>query len=625
MARTTTLTYLIEMRARDAKRETQGLGKAAKGTSKDLDTASESAKGLSRSTKQASGDLKGLSRNLRNVGRTLGGVSSKAGGSTKALSAVAGGIGGLAVAGGPAALALVAVVGGLVAGGIAAVAFAAGVADATVNAREYSAQLQEIEGLGSIFSPVPEETLQSLERSAQGLTALKTTVTAISLAFAEEFAPEIETVTLLFVSLGLVVADFAREAIDKLRRFFQAIDAMGPKAQRALGFVTAGVSDQLRMISKSLEEGTVRSGSYLGRAQELIGSLNDTETAARGAASGIAAQTEALSALATASAEFERDHGGGEFASDPFRGSAAQENLRSLGVLPSRTAVSSSDLSMLAEIRLLNDLTRGLITADQYDQGVAAINSQLEDTAVDIAQAPIARSRIDSAQLSQGIGAAGSVVSGDILGAAAVGGPVVAAVATLIQGVAILGQRGTGEIADELEQFRRDLMEGIALLPSLFGELIPAFADALAESLPQALIDMLPDLLAAISELTDPMGQLERGAGAIESLEIPVISKIVGVVGDALGWFNDLADRGIPTDQDLGLGSRDQGGSIGRPGYYFLHPGEEVIRNNGGMSHRASSGRSQRSVSINLHTPGIFPFVYQLDRATGSGGLREEY
>lgn len=608
----TTLTYLIEMRAKGAKRETEGLGKAAKGTSTALDQASGSAENLGKESKKASSSLKRLSRDLSVVGRSLGSVSSRGGKSTKVLSGIVGALGGLAVAGGPATLAIAAVAGGLVAGGIAAAVFSAGVADATANARQYSAELEGIQGLGDVFSPVPEETLQSLERSSQATGALKSTVQAISLAFANEFAPEIEAASLLVVALGLAVADFARSGIEKIRAFMQSIETMGPIAQKVFGFVTMGVADQIKEIAEGLEDGAVKTDSYIGRAQALVGSMKATKEATEGTTEAIKDQGKELDLLGIAAAEFNADHGGRD---DSILGSnpqqEAQSFLSSLGV--GNGAISPVDQAQLDQMRLLTDLTRGLITGDQYQAGVEAINATLE-TSSEIT----GKRRLSADQIGSGLSAAGTVASGDIMGIASMAGPVGVGIGALMSGIVSLGETGTSQIVEELESFHEDLLKGLEILPEMFSEVIPDFAEALTTTLPPALLAMLPALFKAIWDLVNPVSIVN--GGLIEGLDIPVISDVAGKVSDGIDAIQDWRSS-------LFGDKRDRGGHIGKPGYYFLHPGEEVIRSNGQASQRARAGMSGggAGVNIRLEPPSMFPFLYQLQRATGPGGLREAY
>ena len=611
----TTLTYLIEMRARDARRETAALGRDAKSTARDLDQAGDQARDLGRKSASASRDVRLLGRNLRTVGAGLSGFSAGAGRSTRAIGGLVSGLSAAAASGGPALLAVAALTGGLVAAGVAAVATGKSIADATANAREYSARLSEIPSLASVVGVVPEETLRGLERASQSGAALKTTVQAVSLAFAEEFAPEIEAASLLVVSLGLIFADFARSGIEKIRAFMQSIEAMGPIAKRMLGFVTAGISDQIREISTALETGEFRTGSYLDRARGLISTMEKTETATKGATSAIKAQAEELSALAVATAEFEAAHGGRD--DSILTGSPSQSAADFLASLGVGNQLSATDRAQLDEIQLLTYLTRDLITAEQYEAGVAAISRTLEETAA--APGPSARERLSPDQIGEVLSAAGGAAGGDLLSLLSLAGPVGSGVGSLVGGIASLGGSGGSEaVAAELEEFREDLLLGIRELPELFAEVIPDFARALAEELPAALLEVIPDLLAAIGDLMNPVSQAQRVFQGVEGLDIPIVSEVGGFLSDSIDFVRGIRDQ-------LFGGSKDSGGHIGKPGYYFLHPGEEVVRSNGQSSQRARSGGSGASVRIDLRAPSMFPFLVELERATGPGGLREGY
>ena len=632
---TATLTYLINMRAEDARRETRSLGTDAKSTEKSLRGASEEVSQLSKEARTAARDLRSMGRDLRSVGGGLGQVSGSSGKATKAIGALVAGLGGLSgltAVGGPIALGLGAVAIGLLGTGVAAVKFGAYIADATANAREYAAELSALQGIGTIEGPISEETLSALETASGAIDGLSAIAKEVSLAFATEFAPEIEAAGLLVVSLGLIVADFAKTSIEKIRLFFKSLESADPLLKKFLNVSTLGIAGQVNQIKKALEDGSFAAGSYLDRAKDLIGSLSDTETASRGAADGLREQASALSELENvkkqkgagdkqqreaeferARAEFER-----EFAPVTVRAGQeeAQQNLLSLSA--DLRALTATEQAQLEIARLTADLTRGLITGEQYKEGVSIIEGRLQQNATIAAEEARKAQRISADQLASGLGLAGTAASGDLLGLLSAGGPIAGGVGALIGGIVDLGASGADQVAEELETFRRQLIAGIGLLPELFGEVIPQFAEALAETLPGAILEALPAIVAALSDLISAGGQAERAAGALEALDIPVISEIAGIASEAIGTVRDFRTS-------IFGGSRDRGGAISRPGLYFLHPGEYVQRNNGQSDQRARASNNGASVRIQLRNPALFGYRQEIDRIYGPGGLREDF
>lgn len=610
----TTLEYLIKMRTATAQRDLGGLSQGAKKAGEELEKAEKAADKLGNTSQKSGKKIRGMSGDLKKASGQIGALHRGAGKSARSVSVLVGGIGGLAAAGGPAGIAVAGLVAGFLAGGVAAYGLAKGVSYIVKNARELTEELAPLEGVNDLFQPISPAALQSFESAVSALSGLPLIAKQIGLSFAEKFAPEIEAGAVLILGLGLAVADFVKLAINKLNTFLDALEEMGPLVEFATGLATGGLSSMalaLRRMSKDMENGTLIQGGYLDQAQKMIGTLDRIATSSKGASSEITDQADATQRLTKAQSDLEAAKSA-QAAKDKARTegrSAAQSNLAAIGV-----GAASTDPAIVAmnqQMRLSNDLLRGLITTSEYDSGVSLIRGGLksvEDQEREAARAVVS-SRI------QGAGAAlSSVAAGDVAGLLSMAGPAGMAAGAVVGGLTALGENGADGVADNLEGFKDTLIAGIGELPELIATVIPGFIEGLVRELPIAILKIIPALAKAIAQAINPLNKAKDVLNRLEDSKNPMISKVatsIKGVGDSI--------------EGLFKGSRDSGGPISRVGLYRLHPGEEIIRNNGQSRQGSRAWGKAPSVSIQLRTPALFPFLNEIERVTGYGGLREAY
>lgn len=273
-------------------------------------------------------------------------------------------------------------------------------------------------------------------------------------------------------------------------------------------------------------------------------------------------------------------------------------------------------------------------------------------------------------QLRTGAGAAGSFLSGDLAGLAGMaGGPVGSVAAMAIPLLQQLGDVGAAGVKDAIAENARSIIAGIRELPELISEVIP---DLVAEIVPEfvtALLESLPELIAAQYKLvanliilqfvrlpqaiaqafteafiklwenirsffsdlfTVEKGEVGRTAGkaAKGALRVGAAVATFGLSEVGLAVLRGV-DNGLENSGRKGLPGFATGGHVTHDGVYRLHRNEYVVPANGAAPSGAF-GRGGGGVGgINFFGPvyggheGKRELIRELRQMLGAGGLGE--
>jgi hypothetical protein len=593
---------------------------------------------------------------LKTLAGALGVVSPGAEAAATAAGDLVGSLEVLLTPAGATVAAMAAVAVGLGAAGAAAVA-------ATLHVAEVADALQELQALGAP-ELIPPETVAEAEAAAAAIQAIRPALSAIAGVIAGEVAPTLQEMAVVAVagaltiqraladtelSAGALVESLGQAYVNglllPLRTVLTAIEAIQTLAADALaavgGEAAAAIPRSLASAASGLGQGldalAARLAAGAGRAARGI---------AEGARDGYRVGLTALTAEARADAEAlvgavalqrrlaQGDGGGGsvsltdelstsvaEVESSAEDAATAIERLRAIIADRGDELRSPWDelRSTFAEARLeLAGLTTaagpaGAALAGAAERAIDAAEArqtaELVATGVEAANRDIAaadaerRARLEARAARPGevvdrFGASvGALERGNVVGAlgAATGIPQVQVVGAALDALATLGELGAEELRKRGEDFARAVAAGLEVLPSLIIDVLPDLVVALTEAIGDALLTLPEAIGQAVYDAITGRGSdksdvtkaqaLSRGAvagagvgAAVGSVFIPgpgtALGALIGAgVGGAAGLIRDDVRDMSRVAEDLGSGLTlppVTGGRTGRGGPVVL-------------------------------------------------------
>jgi hypothetical protein len=593
---------------------------------------------------------------LKTLAGALGVVSPGAEAAATAAGDLVGSLEVLLTPAGATVGAMAAVAVGLGAAGAAAVA-------ATLHVAEVADALRELEALGAP-ELIPPETVAEAEAAAAAIQAIRPALSAIAGVIAGEVAPTLQEMAVVAVagaltiqraladtelSAGALVESLGQAYVNglllPLRTVLTAIEAIQTLAADALaavgGEAAAAIPRSLASAASGLGQGldalAARLAAGAGRAARGI---------AEGARDGYRVGLTALTAEARADAEAlvgavalqrrlaQGDGGGGsvsltdelstsvaEVESSAEDAATAIERLRAIIADRGDELRSPWDelRSTFAEARLeLAGLTTaagpaGAALAGAAERAIDAAEArqtaELVATGVEAANRDIAaadaerRARLEARAARPGevvdrFGASvGALERGNVVGAlgAATGIPQVQVVGAALDALATLGELGAEELRKRGEDFARAVAAGLEVLPSLIIDVLPDLVVALTEAIGDALLTLPEAIGQAVYDAITGRGSdksdvtkaqaLSRGAvagagvgAAVGSVFIPgpgtALGALIGAgVGGAAGLIRDDVRDMSRVAEDLGSGLTlppVTGGRTGRGGPVVL-------------------------------------------------------
>lgn len=555
-----------------------------------------------------------------------------------------------------------ATVGALAAVGVGLSAAGAAAIAATLHVAEVADALRELEALGAP-ELIPPETVADAEAAAAAIAAIRPALSAIAGVIAGEVAPTLQEMAVVAVagaltiqraladtelSAGALVESLGQAYVNglllPLRTVVSAIEAIQTLAADALaavgGEAAAAIPRSLAGAASGLGQGldalAARLAAGAGKAARGI---------AEGARDGYRVGLTALTAEARADAEAlvgavalqrrlaKGDAGGGSVSlTDELSTSVAEvessaedaanaiERLRAIIADRGEELRSPWDelRSTFAEARLeLAGLTTAAgpagaalagaaelaIDAAEARQVAALVGAGVEAANRDIAAADAERrARLEARAARPGevvdrFGASvGALERGNVIGAlgAATGIPQVQVVGAALDALATLGELGEEELRQRGEDFARAVAAGLEVLPSLIIDVLPDLVVALTEAIGDALLT-LPEVIGqAVYDAITGRGSdksdvtkaqaLSRGAvagaasGALIGSIVPGLGTAIGAgvgaaVGGAAGLIRDDVRDMSRVATDLGSGLTlppVTGGRTGRGGPVVL-------------------------------------------------------
>lgn len=611
-----------------------------------------------------------------NASKTLDDIRDSAGRADTSLKTLAGALGVVSPAAGQAATAAGDLVGslevlltpaGATVGAMAAVAVGLGAAGAaaiaaTLHVAEVADALRELEQLGAP-ELIPPETVADAEAAAAAIAAIRPALSAIAGVIAGEVAPTLQEMAVVAVagaltiqraladtelSAGALVESLGQAYVNglllPLRTVVSAIEAIQTLAADALaavgGEAAAAIPRSLAGAASGLGQGldalAARLAAGAGRAARGI---------AEGARDGYRVGLTALTAEARADAEAlvgavalqrrlaKGDAGGGSVSlTDELSTSVAEvessaedaanaiERLRAIIADRGEELRSPWDelRSTFAEARLeLAGLTTAAgpagaalagaaeraIDAAEARQVAALVGAGVEAANRDIAAADAerrarleARAAAPAAAVDRFGASVGALERGNVVGAlgAATGIPQVQVVGAALDALATLGELGAEELRKRGEDFARAVAAGLEVLPSLIIDVLPDLVVALTEAIGDALLTLPEAIGQAVYDAITGRGSdksdvtkaqaLSRGAvagagaGALIGSIVPGLGTAIGAgvgaaVGGAAGLIRDDVRDMSRVATDLGSGLTlppVTGGRTGRGGPVVL-------------------------------------------------------
>jgi hypothetical protein len=276
----------------------------------DVEKVDKTTKKYDQTTKKLGNQTRQTARNMAAFGDAISGVNTGAGRATRSAGRLLGVFSRLGTAGGATGLAI--------AGGATAVFAMAGASlmavksltELAARGREAATELKPFSDAG-FFEAFDESQLARFDRIGASFDAIKTTAKGAGLAFADEFAPELERATIIMVAFGIAIAD----NVEGIGRFIRGlggiastaaavIQAIGPLARGALVLMTNGLSEAIVVAGEfadGLDDTEGATGDYIARAKGLIGEQDRVNRSLRGGASAASTLSSTLDALGTLS------------------------------------------------------------------------------------------------------------------------------------------------------------------------------------------------------------------------------------------------------------------------------------------------------------------------------------
>lgn len=260
-------------------------------------------------------------------------------------------------------------------------------------------------------------------------------------------------------------------------------------------------------------------------------------------------------------------------------------------VAAAASKVASLDLSSAAGVMAAG--VQAPTTFDRIDGSAVeqAFAQAMADADLSGAFTQALRAGSTLAQRAGGAAAQGASVMLNPAGAVGAAGPIGAGLAALAR----VGEMGTDRIIQQLTEFGRNIVDGLALLPELFGRLLVELPVAIGEKVADALSNLL----------TPGGGGFQPFKGKL------TVREILGL--GSLG-MTELTGLGVAADAAFG---GDQGFAAGdtrfinRTGMAVVHQGERITRSNGGTSGGIMSGGRGGGPQIIIQAAAVTPDVLQ--------------
>jgi hypothetical protein len=593
---------------------------------------------------------------LKTLAGALGVVSPGAEAAATAAGDLVGSLEVLLTPAGATVGAMAAVAVGLGAAGAAAVA-------ATLHVAEVADALRELEALGAP-ELIPPETVADAEAAAAAIAAIRPALSAIAGVIAGEVAPTLQEMAVVAVagaltiqraladtelSAGALVESLGQAYVNglllPLRTVLTAIEAIQTLAADALaavgGEAAAAIPRSLASAASGLGQGldalAARLAAGAGRAARGI---------AEGARDGYRVGLTALTAEARADAEAlvgavalqrrlaQGDGGGGSVSlTDELSTSVAEvessaedaasaierlraiiadrgEELRSpwdelrstfaearLELAGLTTAAGPAGAALAGAAERAIDAAEARQTAELVATGVEAANREIAAADAERRAQLEARAAAPAAAVDRFGASVGALERGNVVGAlgAATGIPQVQVVGAALDALATLGELGAEELRKRGEDFARAVAAGLEVLPSLIIDVLPDLVVALTEAIGDALLTLPEAIGQAVYDAITGRGSdksdvtkaqaLSRGAvagagvgAAVGSVFIPgpgtALGALIGAgVGGAAGLIRDDVRDMSRVATDLGSGLTlppVTGGRTGRGGPVVL-------------------------------------------------------
>jgi hypothetical protein len=593
---------------------------------------------------------------LKTLAGALGVVSPGAEAAATAAGDLVGSLEVLLTPAGATVGAMAAVAVGLGAAGAAAVA-------ATLHVAEVADALRELEALGAP-ELIPPETVADAEAAAAAIAAIRPALSAIAGVIAGEVAPTLQEMAVVAVagaltiqraladtelSAGALVESLGQAYVNglllPLRTVLTAIEAIQTLAADALaavgGEAAAAIPRSLASAASGLGQGldalAARLAAGAGRAalgiaegardgyrvgltaltaearadaEALVGAVALQRRLAKGDAGG--GSVSLTDELSTSVAEVESSAEDAATAIERLRGIIADrgEELRSpwdelrstfaearLELAGLTTAAGPAGAALAGAAERAIDAAEARQTAELVASGVEAANRDIAAADAERRAQLEARAAAPAAAVDRFGASVGALERGNVVGAlgAATGIPQVQVVGAALDALATLGELGAEELRKRGEDFARAVAAGLEVLPALIIDVLPDLVVALTEAIGDALLTLPEAIGQAVYDAITGRGSdksdvtkaqaLSRGAvagagvgAAVGSVFIPgpgtALGALIGAgVGGAAGLIRDDVRDMSRVATDLGSGLTlppVTGGRTGRGGPVVL-------------------------------------------------------
>lgn len=269
-------------------------------------------------------------------------------------------------------------------------------------------------------------------------------------------------------------------------------------------------------------------------------------------------------------------------------------------------SLSEQEIDALTVPVRFSGVGRGLAEASAFFQNFASEQAALQF-------------RLQQQSVASALGGAGQVagLAGSPVSALTAAGPAGALLGTL----AGIGAAGGAEgLTVQVENFADNVEAGIAALPEILTEVIPAFQRAMTVAVFEGTIQLGANIINAVKDV------FKGEEGFFGSKGGDTRARTLGRlgVGIATGGVSELAGFGDEIG-DFFSGAFQEGGTVERTGFALVHAGEEVL--NEGQA-RAFRGSGFGSPSVSVDMRGAFvgqdagnELVRTLESVLGVGGV----
>ena len=242
--------------------------------------------------------VRGTAKGMRAFGDAFTFVDSGAGRATRSAGRMIGVFANLSAAGGGAGIAVAGAAAGLFGLAGAAVSASSAVLEAARNSRELAESLAPYQRAG-LIPAVSAETQASFDRIDASFDALSVAGSSLATTIATEFAPQIQGMTVGLVAAALAASDLVQSFVDVATFAANAYNSLGPVGKTLIGMhapIVLIAGEMAGMVS-SFADGEAETGSYIERAQQMIGVATTQAAALRNVGTAVDAQKEALDRL----------------------------------------------------------------------------------------------------------------------------------------------------------------------------------------------------------------------------------------------------------------------------------------------------------------------------------------